>query len=336
MPLRQVREPLADPARAGRYVFAEARRAQLDFVRRHWLFLLGSTLITLLPMVPVLFVVHGSFLRGFLVGADVIATLALNAFYVVMATGTGPRIMGGNAEQWTAEGLRVLRKHGYAVIHHTGLYVGDIDHVLIGPGGVFAVETKWSATEWDFTRENHWVTSAAAQVTRNAHGLELLLRPHGVGHVEPVLVLWGKAHAQLTRSGSPFRRTSDGVVVVPGERLEQWALGRPRGVLTAAQVREVYEQLAAHTASRDARESQPVTLGVVMRSVARVVGATTAGLFAPAYLIPATGRAAGAVVLLAAVGCCLALRRQRQWRLAASGAATILVLWLALLGYDAL
>lgn len=336
MPLRQVREPLADPARAGRYVFAEARRAQLDFVRRHWLFLLGSTLITLLPMVPVLLVVHGSFLRGFLVGADLIATLALNAFYVVMATGTGPRIMGGNAEQWTAEGLRVLRKHGYAVIHHTGLYVGDIDHVLIGPGGVFAVETKWSATEWDFTRANHWVTSASGQVTRNARALALVLKPHGITHVEPVLVLWGKAGAQLSKSGSPIQRTTDGVVALPGERLEQWALGRPRGVLTDLQVKSISDELAAHTALRDAREPPPVTLGAITKSVGRVVGATTTGLFLPAYLLTWVPRAAGAVLLVAALGGCLVLRRQDRWRVAGSAAATTLLFWLAILGYDAL
>ena len=39
----------------------------------------------------------------------------------------------------------------------------DVDHMLIGPGGVYAIETKWSATRWSLTG------LAGNQVERQAH-----------------------------------------------------------------------------------------------------------------------------------------------------------------------
>jgi hypothetical protein len=55
-----------------------------------------------------------------------------------------PRLLkqGRDGERIVAEQLEKLRVHGYRVLHD--LIAGDfnVDHVLIGPAGVFAVETK--------------------------------------------------------------------------------------------------------------------------------------------------------------------------------------------------
>ena len=34
-------------------------------------------------------------------------------------------------------------------MNHFGLGLGDQDHVVVGPGGVVLVETKWGGTPWD-------------------------------------------------------------------------------------------------------------------------------------------------------------------------------------------
>lgn len=313
---------------------AQVRRDQLNFVRRSWRMLLTGAAIMLVAVVPLFLTLHNSFLRGLVVGMDVTTVLAIEVACVVLATGTAPRIMGGNAETSTAHELRVLHHHGYVVIHHTGLHRGDIDHLLVGPGGVFVLETKWSGTEWDFSRDNHWVSSAVAQVSRSAQAMQLLLKRHDIPHVEPVLVLWGKAAAQLLSSNVPLRRHANGVLVLPGEHLQQWALKRDRRTLTAEQIRVVADELTAHTARRDALEVPTVTLRGLVQGLARVVGLTLVSLLAPAYVASWLPRPAFSVfVALTLIGC-LQLRRAPRWRVAATGATTMLTFWLGICALD--
>lgn len=65
---------------------------------------------------------------------------------LVLLSGTAPLMMGELAEQWTAQELRPLTKHGWRLVNHFGLGYGGQDHVLVGPGGVVLLETKSSAT----------------------------------------------------------------------------------------------------------------------------------------------------------------------------------------------
>jgi len=51
--------------------------------------------------------------------------------------------MGLDGERATGEELNQLMKHGYRVYHDMQAGKFNIDHVVIGPGGVFAVETKY-------------------------------------------------------------------------------------------------------------------------------------------------------------------------------------------------
>ena len=49
-------------------------------------------------------------------------------------------------EQWTARELRSLRKRDWHLANGLLLRrVADIDHVVIGPGGVLVIETKYSS-----------------------------------------------------------------------------------------------------------------------------------------------------------------------------------------------
>lgn len=100
-------------------------------------------------------------------------------------------MMGDQAEQWTAQELRTTRPLGWQVVNHFLLRRDDIDHVLIGPGGVYAVETKWSndrGGRYARTQER----DAVAQASSNARSMTLWseLRTSGV-QVQPVAVVWG-------------------------------------------------------------------------------------------------------------------------------------------------
>ncbi len=64
--------------------------------------------------------------------------------------------MGVSAEQWTSQELRRFARRerkaeaeSWFVLDHVPMSGFDIDHVLIGPGGVVALETKWSNEGWE-------------------------------------------------------------------------------------------------------------------------------------------------------------------------------------------
>jgi hypothetical protein len=326
---------LSSSKRAGRFAFSESRRLHKEFLRRNWQWLLLLDVMAVAAALPVLILEDRAFLRGLVTGSLVTMIVAFDIVLAMLHTGTGPRIMGGTAEQWTVDSLRAMEKHGYALINHTGLHPGDMDHVLVGPGGVYLLETKWSATAWDISPDSFWLTSASAPLLRGMRALELFLRPQGVQRVEGVLVLWGQAGSRLRESSSPIQRTGDGVVVLPGEALERWMLGRPRGALDDTQSRAAAAKLAEQTLRRDAHEVLTPTIGAFWLGVVRVVGLTLLGLFAPAYVLSWLPRAVGAALLLSAVVGCLRLRRSGSWRVAATTAASTLSLWVLVLAIDA-
>ena len=183
---------LASDARAGRWARAKARRLQHEYVRRHWRLLGGSAAAVLIPRLLALLLFPPGFPRGFVAGVLVAAVVGLMMFGVVQITGTGGTMMSVLAEQWTANELRTLRRGGWRVVNGAGLRPSDIDHVLIGPGGVFAIETKWSSDSWELTPPGPYVLDAITQAQGNAADLQKWYPFHtgGAGTVQPVVMLW--------------------------------------------------------------------------------------------------------------------------------------------------
>lgn len=70
---------------------------------------------------------------------------------------------------------------------------GDRDHVVVGPGGVVLVETKWGGTPWDVNGGGVLFQRALDQTARNAGQLALWhgFAKHGRPGVQPVLAVWG-------------------------------------------------------------------------------------------------------------------------------------------------
>lgn len=103
------------------------------------------------------------------------------------ATGTAQLTSGAAAEQLTCAELRKLRAASWRVVNHFALEDWDIDHVLVGPGGVIAVETKWSHRDWRTAQSRPWLNAAVDQAQANARTLRLWLKRFGVTDVQSVV-----------------------------------------------------------------------------------------------------------------------------------------------------
>jgi hypothetical protein len=142
---------------------------------------------------------------------------------------------GAAGERRTAKVLRPLIREGWTVAHDVPLSRGNLDHVLVGPAGVFLLETKFrygrvkledgvlTIRYPDDPDEVFSMPHLGDQVRGRAKNLCVTLRSgNGVPDwVTPVVVLWADFPAQ--------RVERDGVVYVHGDELVGWlrSLMRP-------------------------------------------------------------------------------------------------------------
>ncbi|MGH2850050.1 MAG: nuclease-related domain-containing protein [Solirubrobacteraceae bacterium] len=138
---------------------------------------------------------------------------------------------GAVGEEQVGKIIDGLREQGWLAIHdaHTGR--GNIDHILVGPAGLFTVETKSHAGRIDPDRiDESMLRQAYAQgkVVERITGLA----------VEPLLVF---SRAYLMRRAIARSR---GVTILPARMLPRLLASRPQGI-PAARVAEVHANLAA-------------------------------------------------------------------------------------------
>ena len=153
---------------------------------------------------------------AFLLGAGIATAIATVVVLMGMDGARGYR-EGREAESWTAKLLQPLRKDGWTLVNNVEFKTENIDHVLLGPRGAIAVETKFSARGWDLTapavgktrlRGAWWRQQLLDQANHQARKLRLLLHAGGVDtEILPLLVLWGRRLA-----GAPTAMI-DGVLV---------------------------------------------------------------------------------------------------------------------------
>jgi len=164
---------LAGDRRAGSWGRRKARIAQRRYLREHYRLLAIAAVALLVPVLLAALLVPSTAARYFLLGAGLTGTVGVLTVWVQQVTGTAPVMMGDLAEQWTASELRGLRRDGWRLVNQLALRAWDIDHVLIGPGGVLAVETKWSAHPWVLDPPDDRVRRAVQQAQANARDLRL-------------------------------------------------------------------------------------------------------------------------------------------------------------------
>lgn len=242
---------LASDARAGSWARRRARVTQREYLRERWRLHAGLMIGLLVLTLVVAWLMPTGFLRGLVVGALLVAGPAALWSWTLQVTGTAPVVMGDMAEQWTAGELRKLRTRGWRMVNHFVLAKDDVDHVLVGPGGAYAFETKWSATSWRSDFGQARLREAVAQAKANARILRLWhpLKSRQVT-VEPVVVLWGGG----VKDWPVGERISqvEGATVLTGHALPTWAADRCATALREEQIAEVWSALDAQVTRRDA------------------------------------------------------------------------------------
>lgn len=135
---------------------------------------------------------------------------------------------GAAGEELVGRLLEDLKRSGYLVFHDVDLGRGNVDHVLIGPGGVFSVETK-SHPGPIAVRRIH------GAVFEQVRGQQQLLE-RAVGERVQTLLVYSQAWVDR-----PFARRR-GVVVLPARLLPQYVASR-QPVLGEAEVRRFAQRL---------------------------------------------------------------------------------------------
>jgi hypothetical protein len=155
------------------------------------------------------------------------------------------------------------------------------------------VETKWGATPWDLDDRDHFFQMALAQTDRNAQQLQRWhgVAAHGRPHVEPVLVLWGKARRNLSQVAP--RRHRSGVMVMSGDQLQDWALRLGRDRLHSEQVERIWSAIDRQVERRDEHERRtrpmPRSLADLVRLVVGCVVTALLGFLAAAQALDVLG-----------------------------------------------
>jgi hypothetical protein len=140
------------------------------------------------------------------------------------------RIRGNDGERHVGKILEGLASDGWRVLHDIPFSYGNIDHVLIGPAGLIALETKSHGGKRKVADiEPSWLSQAHTQRKwlENVTGLKA-----------DCLLVFSRAY--LDRPVSRQR----GVLVLPA-RMLAGHLERRTSTLTPERVAEVHEQLVA-------------------------------------------------------------------------------------------
>ena len=200
--------------RAGRSTLRMLRREAWREARRFWPRLLGFLVVWLTLTLALSWMQRTEFLQGLFAGL-MIGVLGLFVMVFLVSTGIAHRQMGGIAEQWTAELFDEIDRSRWFVAHDVGFEAMNIDHVLVGPRRIYAVETKW--TSWQ--GNPRFLQSAQACAERGARKLRALLASHGLDRkVIPLVVVWGPH----TRDMQAEPEWVDGVGLVAGVHAESW------------------------------------------------------------------------------------------------------------------
>ncbi|MGH8962891.1 MAG: nuclease-related domain-containing protein [Jatrophihabitantaceae bacterium] len=251
---RRRRRQLAGDDRTSVWNRRQNREQRLHVLRSNRWSFIGAVAVGGAVIAGVAVVIPWQFARGLFVGVGASALVVMIGYLVLALSGTVARGMGATAEMWTASELRRLRKHRWLVVNGLALQGRDIDHVLVGPGGVIVVESKWSAEGWDLRTPSQALTKAVDQVVANARSLRLWTAVKASGApVTSVVVLWGG-----NRTGSPERPSepvelSETTVAFGLNAVRHWvnAIAHRPDVVSDASAENVWRELDRLVAKRE-------------------------------------------------------------------------------------
>ena len=139
---------------------------------------------------------------------------------------------GAFGEQATGKQLKTLEREGWVVLHDLPRGTGNVDHVVVGPGGVFVLDSKRTDGQVVVDEQGrvtiarlddpglHYMHTGAAHVRRLAHEThdQVVAASRLNVWVTPVVVWW---------ADFPQRVIEGPCVHVHGEDLVTWLQARP-------------------------------------------------------------------------------------------------------------
>ncbi|WP_164983873.1 nuclease-related domain-containing protein [Cellulomonas endophytica] len=205
---------------------------------------MAVALTTALGLVMLLVPGDQAFTVGVCAGAMLASIICLRASPPV---GIASWEQGAYGEEATAKVLRGLEREGWTVLHDLANGSVNFDHVVLGPGGVYCLNSKWSSYRLELTAEGGLVgrhayddalTLNVSTIVRRARAEAAALSAQiseRCGRrvwVDPVVVWWG----DVEQGG----RTVDGVGVVQGKLLaDRLRAQRRRPVRDLEEIAEV-------------------------------------------------------------------------------------------------
>lgn len=189
-----------------------------------------------------------------IIGASVIGftwflTAALNA-----TDGTWLKRQGGAAEELTSQALRRFRRDGWRVVDAVPFKDFDVDHVLVGPGGIWAIETKNSMVPMKIRPDgiDLYGGDACVQARQAAQKIAHLLKSGGLDfEVLPALVLWGPGAPKLEQGFVALSAPAGEVLAFEGTKLRLCRDQFSRSELSLADAAAAYEVVTSFVARRD-------------------------------------------------------------------------------------
>jgi hypothetical protein len=159
--------------------------------------------------------------------------------------------LGFHGERFVAEELNQLMSDGFRVFHDVPFGKYNIDHVLVGPTGVFVVETKTKRKRTEHGEDKHkilfdgtrlnfpgdkWDTDALDQARLNAKTLSQWLGSATADHIT--------AYSILTIPGWFVERSArSDVYVTNPKQIRTFILNSTENPLTAAEIQRASHQL---------------------------------------------------------------------------------------------
>jgi hypothetical protein len=223
------------------YARRRLRKAFGLFVREHLevaaIFAIGIAVVVAVSLI----VEPSRFFQGFIIAAVATSFVAAYVLFFVMHDGNYLWLSGAWAEDIVNdEILRAIKRgHVWGALQNIEFGGFDIDHLVVAPGGVFAVETKSHSSKLDPVRAR----SDRKQTAFAAGKAESILRSVHVRmpqDVTPVLAISGRsAAADLPEEG----RCVDGVHVVAVAHLGAWLAQHQTGRLAQDNAEEMLTRL---------------------------------------------------------------------------------------------
>lgn len=288
---------LGSRGRVGRFARDSAWDKIEKFVRRARTGLFFLLFLPIVSSIPLLFSLHGP-QRWFALGVAAISGPWFVVVITILWSGVASTLMGLDGESATAATLKKFKSDGWVLVN--GLKIrgnADIDHVLVGPGGLLVVESKWSQSRWP--SKGHYkkhmsrtLEEAVNQVRRNLDDVKSqfadVLKDVTI---QPICVLWSSEDSSADDSWYNFGE----VVIVRGPELSLWLNRLTEIELDRRMIERIWREFADFVEKRDEDDlidSDPPrpTLGTFfLRSVLTPIFATFAGSVSALYGLLAIG-----------------------------------------------